>query len=99
MSEVPVPAGTLSRAALSCQFHLGMLYNAAKDESILGGSIFSEEKLKKQGIQKAKNYTANDFIECSDSLESKSSNMALDASEAELHGWPREGGGLWPVFE
>ena len=80
MSEVPVPAGTLSRAALSRQWHLGMLYNAAKDESILGGSIFSEDKLKKKGIQKGRNYSASHFIETSDTLESKSSNMAVDAS-------------------
>ena len=89
MSAGGVPQGfhqeTITRAALSGQWHLGMLYDAVKDRPVLGASIFSqkrwEESQKDAKLwEQVENRNYSDYLETTDTLESKADKMSVQAS-------------------
>ncbi|XP_038591153.1 neoverrucotoxin subunit beta-like [Micropterus salmoides] len=70
---------TMTVAALGRPFSLGMLYDARKDELIPGLTLWDEETLKKNTVESSQHSSAFD-TSASDSIESKSSLLGVDAS-------------------
>ncbi|KAM8730516.1 neoverrucotoxin subunit beta-like [Acanthopagrus schlegelii] len=66
-------------AALGRPFTLGMLYDARKDELIPGFTLWDQKTLKDKTVETSQQ-TSNFEVSASDSIESKSSLMDIEAS-------------------
>uniref|UniRef100_A0A671Y9Q5 Uncharacterized protein n=1 Tax=Sparus aurata TaxID=8175 RepID=A0A671Y9Q5_SPAAU len=85
--EIAVPAEikknrdreVMNIAALGRPFTLGMLYDARKDELIPGLTLWDQNTLKEKTVETSQE-TCNFEVSASDSIESKSSLMDIEAS-------------------